>query len=296
VEDRLVSEKSGGHLYMVSTPIGHLGDFSFRGVEVLKAASVIACEDTRHTRRLLTHYGVGAPLVSLHAHSSDAVISSLLDRVERGDDVAYVTDAGTPVISDPGGLLAERAHARGLTVVPIPGPSAVMAALAAAGFPGDRFIFLGFLPKRGTSRKTALDRVAQSDMTVVCYEAPGRTVALLEVLAERCGTERPAAIARELTKLHEDIRRGTLGSLATYYEAHPPRGEVTVVIGAASEAGGEGQVEVSEASLEAVMAELQGTGSPAAIAKEMAKRLGISRQEAYKLLTTGPGDGGAVGE
>jgi len=170
---------------MVATPIGHLGDFSFRGVEILKAAAAIACEDTRHTRRLLTHYGITAPLTSLHAHSSDQVIARLLDRVEAGDDVAYVTDAGTPGISDPGGLLAERAHQRGLSVIPVPGPSAVMAALAAAGFPADRFLFLGFLPKRGTARARALDRVAECDMTTVCYEAPGRTVALLQVLAER---------------------------------------------------------------------------------------------------------------
>ena len=269
---------------MIATPIGNLGDFSFRGVETLKAAAVIACEDTRHTRRLLTHYGINAPLVSLHAHSSDAVIAGLLDRIEAGDDVAYVTDAGTPVISDPGGLLAERAHERGIPVVPIPGPSAVMAALAAAGFPGDRFLFLGFLPKRGTSRAASLDRVAQSDTTIVCYEAPGRTAALLADLAERCGTDRPAAVARELTKLHEDIRRGTLGSLATYYEEHPPRGEVTVVIGSARpEAGGQRGLEAGD--IEAVVEELRDTGAPSAVAKEIAKRLGISKQEAYKLLT-----------
>ena len=269
---------------MVATPIGHLGDFSFRGVEVLKGAAVIACEDTRHTRRLLTHYGISAPLVSFHAHSSESVVARLLDRIEAGEDVAYVTDAGTPVVSDPGGILAERAHERGVTVVPIPGPSAVMAALSAAGFTGDHFVFLGFLPKKGTARAKALERVAMSDMTTVCYEAPGRTVALLEALAERCGTDRPAAVARELTKLHEDIRRGTLGTLATYYSAHSPRGEVTIVVGAGRpEAGGRGGPEAESA--EAVMEELRDSGPPATVAKEMAKRLGISRQEAYRLLT-----------
>ncbi len=132
----MVSAPEAGKLYMVSTPIGHLGDFSFRGVEVLKAVSVIACEDTRHTRRLLTHYGIGAPLVSIHAHSSEEQLTRLLDRITNGDDVAYVTDAGTPAISDPGGRLAEQAHARGIVVVPIPGPSAVMAALAAGRLSG----------------------------------------------------------------------------------------------------------------------------------------------------------------
>lgn len=273
-----------GALFVVATPIGHLGDFSFRGVESLRAAAVIACEDTRHTRRLLTHYEIAAPLVSFHAHSSDQVMEQLLDRVAAGENVAYVTDAGTPGISDPGGQLAERAHARGLTVVPIPGPSAVMAALMAAGFPADRFVFLGFLPRRGTARAELLQRISESPFTVVCYEAPGRTGALLKDLAARCGPERPAAVARELTKLHEDIRRGTLGELATYYEHHPARGEVTVVIGS----GGPVDQDAAPATEEeqaAAAAELRDTGSPTAVAKELSRRLGITRQAAYRLLT-----------
>jgi len=272
-----------GTLYMVATPIGHLGDFSFRGVDILKAASVIACEDTRHTRRLLTHYGITAPLTSLHAHSGDAVLERLLDRVAAGEDVAYVTDAGTPGISDPGGLLAERAHARGLRVVPVPGPAAVLAALAGAGFPADRFTFLGFLPRKGRARGELLARIAEEPFTSVCYEAPGRTAALLEDLAARCGPERPAAVGRELTKLHEEIRRGTLGDLATYYGKHPARGEVTIVV-----AGREAPARPAaprEADQAALAASLKDTGSPAAVAKELAKRLGISRQDAYRLLT-----------
>ncbi len=272
-----------GTLYIVSTPIGHLGDFSFRGVEVLRAAAVVACEDTRRTRRLLTHFGIETPTVSLHAHSADAVLARLLDRVEAGEPVAYVTDAGTPGIADPGGLLAERAHARGLRVVPVPGPGAVTAALAAAGFPADRFLFLGFLPKRGRAREALLVRAAAEPWTVVCYEAPGRTVALLRDLAARCGEGRPAAIARELTKLHEEIRRGTLATLTEYYEGHPPRGEITVVIGGRTdeEPAPAGATEDPEA----VVAELKGSGAPAALAKELARRLGISRQDAYRLLT-----------
>lgn len=272
-----------GTLYIVSTPIGHLGDFSFRGVETLRSVAVVACEDTRRTRRLLTHFGLATPTVSLHAHSADAVLARLLDRVAAGESVAYVTDAGTPGIADPGGLLAERAHARGLTVVPIPGPGAVTAALAAAGFPADRFLFLGFLPKRGTARDVLLARAAAEPWTVVCYEAPGRTAALLRDLADRCGADRPAAVARELTKLHEDIRRGTLGTLAEYYEAHPPRGEITVVVGGPAEADVAPPAVAEDP--QAVVAELRGSGAPAAVAKELARRLGISRQDAYRLLT-----------
>ena len=273
---------SAGALYMVATPIGHLGDFSFRGVEVLRRAAVIACEDTRHTRRLLTRYEIDRPTTSIHAHTRDATLERLLDRVAAGEEVAYVTDAGTPGISDPGGLLAERAHARGLRVVPIPGPGAVTAALAAAGFPADRFLFLGFLPKKGTARAALLTDIATGALTTVCYEAPGRTAALLAELAERCGSERPAAVARELTKVHEEIRRGTLGDLGEYYRTHPPRGEVPIVVG-----GGEGKAPPAAVAEdpEAVVAELAGSGPPAAAAKELARRLGISRQDAYRRLT-----------
>jgi 16S rRNA (cytidine1402-2'-O)-methyltransferase len=281
VENRVVTS---GTLFVVATPIGHLGDFSFRGVETLRAVAVIACEDTRHTRRLLTHYEITAPLVSFHAHSSDQVMDQLLDRVEAGESVAYVTDAGTPGISDPGGLLVERAHVRGLTVVPVPGPSAVMAALMAAGFPADRFMFVGFLPRRGTARAELLERISQSPFTAVCYEAPGRTGALLRDLAARCGPERPAAVARELTKLHEEVKRGTLDELATYYEHHPPRGEVTVVIGSGSPVSHD-VVPATEEEQAAAAAELRDTGSPTAVAKELSRRLGITRQAAYRLLT-----------
>jgi 16S rRNA (cytidine1402-2'-O)-methyltransferase len=268
---------------VVSTPIGNLGDFSYRGVETLRAAAVVACEDTRHTRRLLNHYGITGTTVSLHAHSAAGVIERLLDRVAGGDDVAYVTDAGTPGISDPGGRLVEAAHRRGLAVVPVPGPAAVMAALAAAGFAADRFFFAGFLPRRGAARRGLLDRIAAEAVAVVCYEAPGRTATLLADLASRCGTDRHAAVARELTKLHEEVRRGTLGELARYYEEHPPRGEITIVVGPGP---GPAREAVSEAEDPGqLLAELRGSMPPAALAREIARRLGISRQEAYRLVT-----------
>jgi 16S rRNA (cytidine1402-2'-O)-methyltransferase len=268
-----------GRLSIVSTPIGHLGDFSFRGVETLREAAVIACEDTRRTRRLLTHYDIRASLVSLHAHTSSAAIERLLDRVASGEDVAYVTDAGTPGVSDPGGVLVERALARGLTVVPVPGPAAVLAALVASGLPADRFVFLGFLPKKGGTRTGLLRRIAAEPFTAVCYEAPGRTAALLADLAGACGAGRTAVVARELTKLHEEVRRGTLAELAAYYQEHPPRGEVTVVIAGQSASAAAGTLPDAAAAQAPTVPD-----RPTAAAKELSRRLGISRQDAYRLL------------
>jgi 16S rRNA (cytidine1402-2'-O)-methyltransferase len=278
-----------GTLYVLSTPIGHLGDFSFRGLEVLRQVAVVAAEDTRHTRRLLGHYDVSRELVSVHAHSAPERVEWLLDRVEGGEDAAYVTDAGTPGISDPGAFLAARAHARGIAVVPVPGPSAVLAALAAAGFPADRFLFLGFLPRKGASRTELLARIAAEPWTSVCFEAPGRTAALLRDLAARCGPERPAAVARELTKLHEEVRRGTVGELLQYYQAHPPRGEVTVVVSGlpsgvprASAVSASGPEPLARDLIEAMRSS---GAAPGVIAKELSRRLGIARREAYRLLT-----------
>jgi 16S rRNA (cytidine1402-2'-O)-methyltransferase len=275
-----------GRLYVLSTPIGHLGDFSFRGLAVLREVALVAAEDTRRTRRLLAHYGVERELASVHAHSRPAAVERLLDRVEAGDDVAYVTDAGTPGISDPGAAVAARAHERGIAVVPVPGASAVVAALAAAGLPADRFVFAGFLPRKGAARAALLARIAAEPWTTVCYEAPLRTVALLEDLARSCGAERPAAVARELTKLHEEIRRGTVGALAQYYREHPPRGEVTVVIAGAPRAGARAEGAASPESAAALVAAMRAGGTaPAAIAKELSRRLGIPRHDAYRLLT-----------
>jgi len=278
---------SRGTLFVLSTPIGHLGDFSFRGLEVLRRVALLAAEDTRRTRRLLGHYDVSREVVSLHAHSQVEDIERLLDRVEAGEDVAYVTDAGTPAISDPGAALVARAHERGLAVVPIPGPAAVITALAAVGLPADRFLFLGFLPRKGAARAELLERIAAEPWTTVCYEAPNRTTALLRDLAAACGAGRPAAVARELTKIHEEIRRGTVGELVQYYEEHPPRGEVTVVVGGAPREAAAAPAEPPDAdeARELVAALRADGGAPGAIAKELAQRLGISRRDAYRLLT-----------
>ena len=282
-----------GTLFVLSTPIGHLGDFSFRGLDVLRHVSVVAAEDTRRTRRLLGHYEVSRETVSLHAHSQVEDIERLLDRVEAGDDVAYVTDAGTPGISDPGAAIVARARERDLAVVPVPGPSAVITALAVAGMPADRFLFLGFLPRKGGGRKALLARIAGEPWPSVCYEAPGRTVALLRDLAACCGADRPAAVARELTKIYEEVRCGTVGELVQYYEGHAPRGEVTVVVGAAPGAREDRDAAPPPAPAAAdaheareLIAVLRAEGrAPGAIAKELAQRLGIARRDAYRLLT-----------
>jgi 16S rRNA (cytidine1402-2'-O)-methyltransferase len=274
-----------GKLYIVSTPIGHLGDFSFRGLEVLRRVAVVAAEDTRRTRRLLSHYELARELVSVHAHTKPEQVERLLDRVNKGEDVAYVTDAGTPGVSDPGASVVARAHARGIAVVPVPGPAAVIAALAAAGFPADRFLFLGFLPRKGAARAALLDRIAGENWTTVCYEAPGRTVALLQDLAARCGPDHPAAVARELTKIHEEVRRGTLRELVQYYQERAPRGEVTVVVGARQAGGPAAAAPGGEADAVTLVQTMRAGGStPGAIAKELSRRLGISRHEAYRLL------------
>jgi 16S rRNA (cytidine1402-2'-O)-methyltransferase len=277
---------TAGRLYVVSTPIGNLGDFSFRGVEVLRRAAVVAAEDTRRTRRLLAHYGLERELTRLDAHSRPEAVDRLLDRVEAGDEVAFVTDAGTPAVSDPGAAVAARAHERGIAVVPVPGATALAAALAAAGFPADRFLFVGFPPRKGAARTALLARVAAEPWTSVCYEAPLRTAALLDDLAAHCGPEREAAVARELTKVHEEVRRGTVGALAQYYREHPPRGEVTVVVGGAPHSGGPDRPPApGPDEARALVAALRERGeTPGAIAKELARRLGISRRDAYRLL------------
>jgi 16S rRNA (cytidine1402-2'-O)-methyltransferase len=225
-----VGDSRLGDLYVVATPIGNLGDVTIRALEVLQSVAVVAAEDTRRTRRLFARHGIDAPLVSYHARSPEARRTQLLARLEGGEDVAVVTDAGTPLVSDPGGELVHDWAARGGRVVPIPGASAVLSALVASGVPAPRWAFEGFLPRRGRERRHRLARIASDERASILFEAPGRTAATLEDLATACGEYRRAAVCRELTKLHEEIRRGTLGELATHAQADPPRGEVTIVV------------------------------------------------------------------
>jgi 16S rRNA (cytidine1402-2'-O)-methyltransferase len=271
-----------GTLYVVSTPIGNLGDVTLRALEVLRAVSVVAAEDTRLTRRLWARHGVETPLVSYHAQSPDSRRQALLERLERGEDVALVTDAGTPLVSDPGGDLVTAWAERGGTVVPVPGASAVLAALVASGIAAARWGFEGFLPRSGGERKRRLARIAQDDRATVLFEAPGRTAATLRDLAAAAGGERQAAVARELTKRHEEIRRGTLAELAAVAATDPPRGEVTIVV-----AGADAEVATQRAATElpaaqARVAELvEGGASRADASRQVARETGLSRRQLY---------------
>jgi 16S rRNA (cytidine1402-2'-O)-methyltransferase len=219
-----------GVLYVVSTPIGNLGDITLRAIETLRACDRIAAEDTRRTRELLSHLGIsGKPLDAIHGHSSEHAVARVVERLTLNESVALVTDAGTPVVSDPGALLVERAVAAGVTVVPVPGVSAVLAALVASGVAGQgRFRFVGFLPRDGVPRADAVAEIAATPETVVLFEAPLRTNATLRDLSAAT-PDRAACVARELTKLHEELVRGRLEDLA--WDAREWRGEVVIVLG-----------------------------------------------------------------
>ncbi len=228
---------AGGTLYVVATPIGNLGDITLRALDVLRSVPLVAAEDTRMTRRLWARHGVGTPLVSYHARNASRREPELLDHLGRGLDLALVTDAGTPLVSDPGEGLVVRWAAAGGRVVPVPGPSAALAALVASGIPAPRWAFEGFLPRSGRERRERLARIAGDERATVLFEAPGRVAGTLRDLAGACGAGRAAALCRELTKLHEEIRRGSLDELAASAEGDPPRGEVALVV-AGRDAGG----------------------------------------------------------
>jgi 16S rRNA (cytidine1402-2'-O)-methyltransferase len=225
-----------GRLYVVSTPIGNLGDVTFRAIETLKAVPLVAAEDTRLTRRLFARYGIETRLVSYHARSGPRREAELLEHLRSGQDLALVTDAGTPLVSDPGAELATAWAGEGGAVVPIPGASAVLAALVASGLVAARFSFEGFLPRRGSERRERLARIGADERACVVYEAPGRVAATLRDMAEAAGVDRRAAACRELTKVHEEVVRGTLGELSALAAsgALTLRGEFAIVVEAAT--------------------------------------------------------------
>jgi 16S rRNA (cytidine1402-2'-O)-methyltransferase len=270
----------GGILYVVATPIGNLGDVTLRALEVLRAVPLVAAEDTRLTRRLWARHGIDTRLVSYHARSPERRQAELLDHLAGGADLALVTDAGTPLVSDPGGELVARWIERGGQVVAVPGPSAVLAALVASGLMAPRWGFEGFLPRRGRERRERLARVSADERATVLFEAPGRAAATLADLAAACGAERPAALCRELTKLHEEVWRGSLGELAQRAAGGPPRGEVTIVVAGAEAAADEAVA--PQAGL-AQVEQLVGEGwSRSSAAREVARRTGLPRRELFK--------------
>jgi 16S rRNA (cytidine1402-2'-O)-methyltransferase len=273
-----------GTLYVVATPLGNLGDLSPRAADTLLRAAVVAAEDTRHSKTLLAHVGSHADLVSFHAHSTDRTLERLLRLLGGGKDVALVTDAGTPTVSDPGAALVSAARARGIAVVTIPGPTAVAAALSVSGLVADRYLFLGFLPRKGGDRRRLLETVAQSEWTVVLFEAPSRVAELLADLAAACGDDREAAVAREMTKVFEETRSGALSELAGYYADAPARGEVTVIVAGTGKAP-PATVEDSPDPEDRARTLLAQGMTRKDVAERISEETGISRNAAYRLVT-----------
>ncbi len=271
-----------GTLFVVATPLGHLGDLTSRAAELLRTVPVVAAEDTRHTHGLLEHLGARPRLLSFHAHSPVRRIDTLLEILRSGQDVALVTDAGTPAISDPGAALAAAVREAGISVVPIPGVSAVTTALSVAGLPADRYLFLGFLPRKGKERRRLLQLAATSEWTVVLYEAPPRLVALLDDLAALAGAARRVVVARELTKVFEEVRADSLAGAAAHYQEHPPRGELTIVL---EGSGGEPSSAVASPGAAALAVELLAGGmTRRGIIQELTQTAGIPRNQAYRIV------------
>ncbi len=269
-----------GTLYIVATPIGNLSDITYRAVDLLRRAALIACEDTRHARKLLDHYAIATPTLSLHEHNETARTAGLVARLLAGADVALISDAGTPLVSDPGYRLVEAALAAGVRVVPVPGPSSVVAALSAAGLPTHAFRFCGFLPPKPAARRRAIEAVAGDPATLVWFEAPHRILAALDDLSAVLG-DRPVALAREMTKLHEEFLRGPARELRDLLAARPAvQGEFTIVVsGATGEAPAAGDDEVR-----AAVAQLERSGlSRMDAIKEAARRFGRPKREVYRI-------------
>jgi 16S rRNA (cytidine1402-2'-O)-methyltransferase len=274
--------KTPGTLWVVATPIGNLEDLSPRAVRILGAADLVVCEDTRHSGRLLAAFGIKARLASLHEHNEERETPSLVARLEAGEQVALVSDAGTPLLSDPGFRLVRAAAAAGIVISPVPGPSAILAALCVAGLPTDRFAFEGFLPARPAARRARLQALALEPRTLVFFEAGNRVAGLLADAADALDPGRAVTVARELTKLHETLYRGDLAGLARQLADDPDasRGELVVVIaGAEPAAAAEGDEALLARLLPALLEELP----PSRAVKIAAKLSGVPRQRAYDL-------------
>jgi 16S rRNA (cytidine1402-2'-O)-methyltransferase len=278
----MAETKRQGVLYVVATPIGNLEDITYRAVRVLREAELIACEDTRQTRKLLDHYNITTPLVSYHEHNEAARAEELLRKLEQRTTVAQVSDAGMPGISDPGYRVIKLAIERGIAVVPIPGASALVTALVGSGLPTDAFEFHGFLPAKAGQRRTVLEGFRHSRQTIVVYEAPHRIRETLEDIAAALGTNRPVVLARELTKIHEEFIRGSVAEVLERVKERELKGEITLLIGP-----GEGVSEAGEnKTLAARLAEIiaaQKLDEKSAL-KVLAKERGLSKSEVYREL------------
>ena len=268
-----------GTLFVVATPIGNLEDLTLRALRTLREVDRIACEDTRHTRQLLAHHGISKPLVSYHDHNEQSRAPELLEDLEAGRSIALVSDAGTPLISDPGYRLVKAARERGITVTPIPGPSAILASLSASGLPTDAFAFLGFPPPKQGQRRKLLEDCGAWPITLVFYEAPHRILDLLADIASTLGP-RPVVLAREVTKMHEEFLQGTADELLAKLANRPPlKGEITVLISKGDAA------EIDDTPIDAAVDELIASGVPRMEAlKTVARRRGLSKREVYKKL------------
>jgi len=271
-------EVRAGSLYVVSTPIGNLGDITLRAIDVLRSVDLILAEDTRHSRHLLDHHAITTPMVSYHEHNEARATATAITRLRDGRDVALISDAGTPLVSDPGARLVRAAAEAGIPVVPIPGPSAVLAALVSSALDSDRFTFFGFLARKGRERDEALQELSSLRHTGVLYEAPNRVAATLADLEARGAADRRVVVARELTKQFEEIRRGTVAELAAYYESSPPRGEVVIVL------EGVTLQPLAEDELRSRARSLRAAGLSARdVAATLVREDGASRNLAYRL-------------
>lgn len=280
----ITSAPGGGCLYIVGTPIGNLEDITLRALRILKEVDLIACEDTRHTQKLLSHYNIAKTLVSYHEHNEMTRSSELLIQLEQGAKIALVSDAGMPLVSDPGYRLVTLCVRHKIPVVPVPGPSAMLAALAAAGLPNEEFLFVGFLPQRSGERRRMLERLRIEERTMIFYEAPHRVAESIADAQEILG-DRPACIAREVTKLHEEFLRGKLSQLAESLAERPARGEITLVVGTSEPSVSTRQADFSQ-SLSDRVEELirQAKLDRKEALKLAAKERGITRRTAYEQL------------
>jgi 16S rRNA (cytidine1402-2'-O)-methyltransferase len=274
-------------LYIVATPIGNLSDASGRSIEILGAVDGILAEDTRRTRKLLDRYDLRTSLTSLHGHNETSRIPRVVTRLDAGESLALVSDAGTPLLSDPGERLVRAVLDAGHTVTPVPGPSAILSALMGAGFATVPFIFHGFVPRKGKPRQVMLEQIASVPETSVVFESPERVATLLRALAAVVADDRQVVVAREMTKIHEEFFRGTMAEAARYYEENKARGEVTVVVSPRSPAEGmaEGRESVDEVAARALARALVDEGlNLSRAAREVSSRLGIAKNAAYEIV------------